>query len=236
MRSTIYFAIAFLLFCFSAKAQNSFSFKSGIKNSPEGLVHPETYLFLGDEWTSIINTNAVIPQFDLGFTLKDPGSQWALYFGLNYRHIETKSTVYYDIQSGPGGYSTPPFNVDYVTSLNYFGVSLGAAYFIPSKNRNSQLSIPFGVQMLLPFSCTATQELGQDTYLSSEIFQGQNFSDGIYLGLYLRPTYSFKLSKKSNSPWRFGIFAEAELLHLNQPNHDPSFLGGGGFEIRYLLN
>lgn len=223
-----------LLSSFAIQAQNSFSFSLAAQSNPDNLVDNEAYLNMAGNETTVEYSNPPIPQFSFGYSLHKPNKNWSWDFGLSYRYIEVHPTVHHDT-NGYYGFALKAWDEDYIASLNYLGISAGTSYSFPFKNGNSKLSIPIGAQLLLPFSCKTLRQLSEDTYIFQRIFQGEDYSKGIYYGLYLRPTYSFKLSKKQDSPWVFGVFAEAELLFLNQPNRDPSFLAGGGVEIRYQL-
>lgn len=205
-----------------------------MKNNPEGFVNTDAYLNTSGNLTTVEHKRSPIPQLEIGFTLKKPKNRWSWDLAISYQYVDVLSTVHHD--SSSFGFRPTSWEEDYIASLNYFGIHLGGSYSIPFKNRNSQFSIPFGAQVLLPFSCKTLQEFGADTYLFRRIFQGEDYADGIYYGAYLRPTYSFQISKNRNSPWRFGLYAETELLYPNQPNSAPSFLMGGGIEICYFIN
>ena len=223
-----------LLSSFALQAQNSFWAKTGLKSNPESFVNTDAYLNTSGNLTTVEHKRSPIPQLEIGFTLKKPESRWGWDLAISYQYVDVLSTVHHD--SSAFGFRPTPWEEDYIASLNYFGIHLGSSYTIPFKSGKSQLRIPFGAQILLPFSCKTLQEFGNDTYLFRRIFQGEDYSKGIYYGAYLRPTYVFKLSKDQSSPWNFGIYAEAELLFPNESGRDPSFLGGGGIEIRYSLN
>lgn len=235
MKAKIFFALS-ILACLSTKAQNSFSFSIGASSNPENLVDNEAYLNMEGNLTTVEYKSPAIPQFGLSYTINKPQSNWSWDLGLAYRYIEVHSTVHHDSADTYGFFIYQPWDEEYIASLNYVSISAGGSYSIPFNQGNSKLTIPLGVEILLPFSCKTLQDLGNDTYLFRRIFQGEDYSSGIYYGLYLRPTYSFNLTKNQNSPWNFGIYADAQLLFLNQPKRNPSFLGGGGLQVRYQIS
>lgn len=224
LRLTI--ACFFILFhtqlCLS---QNSIWFNASIKN------HPRGYMSTGSAPSLDGTTNHLFYQGDIGISLNKSSSPWGMDISLLFRHTKV-SLNYSDIEPYYGFVFA---DIDMYDQLNFAGLKTGVSYSVFLGRGTDRIFLPIGLQAHLPFASNTVRDF-ENSKTKYHLYRKDRLKYGFLYGLYFKPTYQFKFSKRRNTPWSFGVYAEADLLMLNLSESNPKFTAGGGLEVRYTLN
>ncbi len=218
-----------LLFCFSGfttTAQTQLWFNTAVKAHPADFTYPSSVN--NDDFD-----NLPILQSTIGLSNQLNRSKWHMEYALSYFYTESRLRITQTTIDPFYGFLKTPRDGYFVESLNYVGVKIGSGPTFRLGRGLNNLSLPFGLQAFLPFSSKSFWQFGDKRSDLSPVYTGENFKYGVFYGLYFRPTYQFKLTQNRSSSWSFGVYAEGDLLILNESGSNPKWTTGGGLELRY---
>lgn len=226
LRSTLTFILA-LVFSQILMAQKGHLFLSGSVLSQPYQFNSSMGSFSGDE-----SSTPPAMQWNFGFLSPIGKSSWVWEAQLSYLHIRaTETTWFRDNNNDP--ILTGGFHTQHIT--NELGLKAGIGYSTQSRNKKHSGIFVLGASGYLPFLSYQNYKAGDGDWEKNRNYTDGNFEEGILYGMYLKPTYQFRIGK-NNSPWSLSIFAEANLIWRNLPNYlNPIFMGGGGMGLSYTL-
>ncbi len=218
-----------LLFCFSGfitTAQTQLWFNTAVKAHPADFTYP----------SSVNNEdfdNLPIFNLTIGADTKLGRNSWHLNYALSYNYVESRMNINPSGIAPGQGFIKTNQPMYFVESINLVGIKIGVAPLLKIKEKNGLVSLPFGAQGYLPIFSKGFTQIGDSRLGMHTIYNGDNIKYAVFYGLYFRPTYRFKLTQNRWSPWSFGVYAEGDLLILNESESNPKWTAGGGLELRY---
>ncbi len=219
-----------LLFClgsFSTSAQTQLWFNGAVKAHPADFTYPK--------WISGDYNNLPIFNLAIGADTRLKKSLWYFNYALSYNYVESR-LGFNSSGIAPGqGFIRTKETYYFVESINLIGVKAGFSPLYRINRKGSSISLPFGVQGYIPIFSKGFTQIGDSRLGMRSIYTGDDFKYAVFYGIYFRPTYQFKVTKNQRSPWSFGVYAEGDLLILNEGATNPKWTAGGGFEVRYAF-
>lgn len=224
------FALAFFLLVASTSysQRNVFYFTAGAKYVEDG------FTLKGVRGITLKEEYDKSPLFQFGFGARHgfSKSNWSFNWALSYRYFLHERLARTNDPSTP---TTLEFNRR--ESLNFIGFKIGLDYNQYLGRGADKIGLPFGLQCHFPVFSKSQFSSSASSFVEEQpIFTGDQFSQGIYYGVYFRPRYEFNFSGSRRANFTYGIFLEGDLLFINGlSGENLKFVGGGGLEINYYL-
>lgn len=228
MKNILLFIIFFKVF--NVCAQNSLNFNTSIKNFPKSrdLTDREIQSIF-DNYTSRYAVNT-----ELEFLYSRPYQNWAYSFSIS--HIYARSSAELNQVFHPEFGLINNANASFKIIRNLAGIKLGAVY---KKSLHPRMKPAFhftgGLQSYINFYSYDHLDY-RDIFPKVFRARGENSGEGFLYGVFLRPAYLFSITNARNSPWRFCIFAEGDMLFSKTTALGPIFLLGLGLSVEYQFH
>lgn len=165
----------------------------------------------------------------IAFKRNFPNRAWYWELGLNYWHTRTKEVFHFMPPETIHDPFIPPSG-EYRRQMNYGGLNVGAGY-AHRINKSQQVSLSAGLESLIGFASKYTSGPAPPDHPWYEA----DFNSGTYFGIYLKPTYQFRISQNPQKPWYASVFLKSNILLKHISVIKPIFLWGGGLQISYRL-
>lgn len=227
MKKLLILSIALSLSCYITSAQTQLWFNGAIKAHPADFTYPRR--ISGDF------NNLPIFNLAIGADTRLKRSSWYINYALSYKYVESR-LGFNPSGIAPGqGFIKPKETYYFVESINLIGLKAGFSPLFRINRKGSSISLPFGVQGYLPVLSKGFTQIGDSRLGMRTIYDGNDFKYAVFYGIYFRPTYQFKLTKNPRPKWSFGVYAEGDLLILNEGATNPKWTAGVGLEVRYAF-